>query len=145
MMSSDSEAFINGNTQASNFSLRMRSAGSEPTRTGSMPNCRKQSDSKVFVCSLKPTNAARAAAFRAIGEGVKVVVKALSMIGKDSTFERHCTSIWTVCKVPKDQQKKQQRFITKSTAVGERTLRSGKPRQMGRLEDFNADKEFLYD
>src|SRR3954469_19594039 len=102
--SSGSVPCASGRTQASNFSLRTRSAAWDVTGTGSIPNCRKQSASKTCVGSLKPTNAARAAALRVVGEGAKVVVKALSMIGEDSTFENHCALLGRTAKVPKGQR-----------------------------------------
>src|SRR5262249_24392127 len=82
MMDSESDHPPSGNTQASNFCRRRRSWASVVTATGSMPNCRKQSAITEWVTSLKPTNAARAAALRVLAEGVSVVAKALSMSGK---------------------------------------------------------------
>src|ERR1700746_652208 len=79
---SESVQLAKGSTQASNFSRRRRSAASEITGTGSIPNWRKHSARSMWVESLKPTNAARAAVLRTMGEGETVVAKALSMSGK---------------------------------------------------------------
>src|SRR5579871_672399 len=120
-------------TQASNFSLRRRSAAPEFMVMASMPNCLKHSASSALEGSLNPTNAALAAAFRLMEKDVRVVSKALSMIGEDSTFERHCASDRAHCKVPKDQRTKQRRVITKFTEAGERTLRDDKHSRMRKL------------
>src|SRR5450755_4044630 len=52
-----------GNTQASNFSRLRRSAALTVTGTASMPNCRKQSTSRVRLASLRLTRAVLAPAF----------------------------------------------------------------------------------
>src|SRR5262245_49870667 len=103
-MDSEPVQSASGTTQASNFSRRMRSAASVITDTGSIPYWRKHSARRLWVDSLKPTKAARAAVFRGMGEGVRVGVKALCMVGEDSTVDRHCASMWAGCNVPKGQQ-----------------------------------------
>src|ERR1700751_107788 len=74
-------------TQASNFSLRRRSAALEDMTTVSMLNCRKHSASTAVEDSFNPTSALRAAAFRPVRAGARerVVAKALFMSREDST------------------------------------------------------------
>src|SRR5215469_4911146 len=74
-----SDPSARASTQASNFSLRMRSAAPVLTGIASIPNCRKHSASNTREGSLNPTNAALAAAFRVKGKGARVVSKALSI------------------------------------------------------------------
>src|SRR5438477_3885749 len=82
-------------TQASNFSLCRRSAALSVTCTASILNWRNDSAISARYGSLNPTKAARAAAFRVMkGRGARVVAKALSIIGEDSTFESHCGWHW---------------------------------------------------
>src|SRR5216684_1623186 len=66
-------------TQASNFSLRIRSAAFADITTVSIPNCRKHSASKVRAESFRSTRAARAATFL-MGEAEgRIGAKAFSM------------------------------------------------------------------
>src|SRR6516165_10274391 len=87
------------NTQASNLSLRSRSAESEPRTTGSMPKCRKHSEIMALAGSLRSIKAARAEDFRTVREGAEADAKWLSMgtilacgrnLGKSE--EGHCPS-----------------------------------------------------
>src|ERR1700728_2837541 len=82
------------NTQASNFSLRRRSAASEEMTTVSMLNCRKHSASSAREGSFNPTSAVRAAALRTLGTGAKVVAKALCIVEGRLHFQNPLWRRW---------------------------------------------------
>src|SRR5882762_6569300 len=66
-------------TQASNFSLRRRSAAFSVTITASIPNWRKHSARMAWLPSLRSNMAMRAAAFLGRAMGARVVPRALSI------------------------------------------------------------------
>src|SRR4051812_16064052 len=66
-------------THASNFSLARRLALSEVIGTVSMPNCRKQSESRFLEDSFRSTSAARAENFLEGDRGKSVFPKAFSL------------------------------------------------------------------
>ena len=66
-------------TQASNFSLRRRSAAFSFTITASIPNCRKHSDRMAWLPSLRSTMAMRATTFLGWAMGARVLPRALSI------------------------------------------------------------------
>src|SRR6516162_1393010 len=75
-------------TQASNFSLRRRSAALPDMGTDSMPNCRKQSVRMERVESLRSIMAMRAAAFFFWGMGARAVPKAFCIDGRGTKNAR---------------------------------------------------------
>src|SRR5579872_3957765 len=112
-------------TQASNFSLCRRSAALAVMTMVSILNWRKHSESRAWDEGFNPTSAVRAADFRVvrIGASERVVAKALSMIGEDSTFEIHSGGGRHAWKDPKDQRAKYQSRVTFSETAGDGTLR----------------------
>src|SRR5213082_2317029 len=69
----------NDSTQASNFSLCMRSGTLPVMVTASIPNCLKQSDNRARVGSLISTRATRAEAFLLGGGDARTLPDAFRM------------------------------------------------------------------
>src|SRR5215467_4392549 len=130
-----SDPSARASTQASNFSLRMRSAAPVLMGIASIPNCLKHSASSTREGSLNPTNAALAAAFRVTRKGARVVSKALSIrSGKTPLSKLIVRPTGWLQKVPKDQPERRRRAIARCGGAGERTLRPGSDRGMRKFE-----------